>query len=64
MIFADLWVAGCIIVELKVAEKLHPKHEAQLLNYLQATEIEGGLLVNFGPKLQFKRKVYSNKHNK
>lgn len=51
--FADLLVDGCIIVELKFAKKSHPRNEAQLLNYLQATEIEVGLLGNFGPKLQF-----------
>lgn len=60
--FADLLVDGCIIIELEVAEKLHPRHEAQLLNYLKATDIEVGLLVSFGTKLQFTRKAHSNKH--
>ena len=58
--FADLIVEDCVIVELKAAEGIRPEHEAQLLNYLRATQIEVGLLLNFGTKPQFKRKVYSN----
>jgi GxxExxY protein len=57
---ADLLVAGCVIVELKAARELAPEHEAQLLNYLKATPIEVGLLLNFGPKPQVVRKVYDN----
>lgn len=56
--FADLLVNGCVIVEVKAAETLVAKHHAQLLNYLKATEIDVGLLVNFGPKPEFKRKVF------
>lgn len=41
-------------------EGLIEEHEAQLTNYLKATNIEVGLLLNFGPKPQFKRKVFSN----
>ncbi len=58
--FADLLVAGCVIVELKAVESLHPQHVAQLLNYLKATEIEIGLLLNFGPKPAFERKILTN----
>ena len=56
--FADLLVQSCVIVELKAVEEINPKHEAQLLNYLKATEIEVGLLLNFGPKPQVKRKIF------
>ena len=56
---ADLLVNNAVIVELKAAETLCEEHEAQLLNYLRATEIEAGLLLNFGKKPQFKKKVFS-----
>ena len=49
-----------IIVELKAVKQLSDEHEAQLLNYLKATKIEVGLLLNFGPKAQFKRKILDN----
>jgi len=58
--FADLVVNGVVIVELKAIRQLLDEHEAQLLNYLKATTIEVGLLLNFGPKAEFKRKVYDN----
>jgi GxxExxY protein len=58
--FADLLVAGVVIVEIKAVRTLAPEHEAQLLNYLKATPYEVGLLLNFGPKPQIKRKVYDN----
>lgn len=58
--YADLVVGGAVIVELKAADALHPDHEAQLLNYLKATDIEVGLLANFGPKPTFVRKVFTN----
>ncbi len=58
--FADLLVNNLVIVELKSISKLLPEHEAQLLNYLKATPIEVGLLLNFGPKAEFKRKTYDN----
>jgi GxxExxY protein len=48
------------VVELKSVEKLSEIHEAQLLNYLKATEIEVGLLPNFGTKAEYKRKVFNN----
>ncbi len=57
---ADLLIEDAIIVELKAASGIDPEHEAQLLNYLRATEIEVGLLLNFGPKPQFKRLAFAN----
>lgn len=57
---ADILVNNKVFVELKTIEELHPKHETQLVNYLKATEIEVGLLINFGPKIQIKRKIFSN----
>lgn len=58
--FADLVVDSKVIVEIKAVKNLIPQHEAQLLNYLKATTYEVGLLLNFGPLAQRKRKVYSN----
>lgn len=57
---ADLIVEGAVILELKAARQIVLEHEAQLLNYLKATAIEVGLLLNFGPKADFRRKVYDN----
>ena len=56
----DLLVEQCILLELKAARALGSAHQAQLLNYLRATEIEVGLLLNFGPKPEFKRVAYDN----
>ena len=58
--FADLIVNECVIIELKAGEQLHPDHECQLINYLKATEIEVGLLLNFGKTPEFKRKIFTN----
>jgi len=57
--YADLIVNDCVIVELKAVESIAEAHEAQLINYLRATDIEVGLLLNFGPKPEFRRKVFS-----
>ena len=57
---ADLLVEDAVLVEVKATASLAPEHEAQLLNYLKATRYEVGLLLNFGPKPQVKRKVYDN----
>ena len=57
---ADLVVEQSIILELKAVSGIDPAHEAQLLHYLRATEIEVGLLLNFGPKPQFKRLIFEN----
>ena len=59
--FADLIVDEKVIIELKASEALCEEHEFQLINYLKATEIEVGLLLNFGKKPEFRRKVFSNK---
>ena len=58
--YADLLVAGKVIVELKAVKEFAPEHEAQLLNYLKATPYEVGLLLNFGPTAQKKRLAYDN----
>jgi GxxExxY protein len=52
---ADLIVEGKVIVETKVADKIVPVHEMQLLNYLKATGITVGLVLNFGPRPTFRR---------
>jgi GxxExxY protein len=62
--YADLIVEEKVIIELKAIQELNKIHETQLVNYLKATKIEVGLLINFGPKLEFKRKVFSNIHKK
>jgi GxxExxY protein len=56
--FADIVVEGLVILELKAVETLAPEHEAQLVNYLKASSVDVGLLLNFGPKPVFRRKVY------
>jgi len=59
---ADLIVEGSVIVELKAVKAFDPIHQAQLLNYLKATGIRTGLLLNFGtPHLGIKRMVFGNK---
>lgn len=57
---ADMVADGLVLVELKAAKALADEHQAQLLNYLRATPYEVGLLLNFGPKAQYKRMVFSN----
>ena len=57
---ADLVVSDAVIVGLKAARCLEPVHEAQLLNYLRASNIEVGLLLNFGPIPKIKRMVFAN----
>jgi GxxExxY protein len=58
--YIDLLVEDCVIVEIKASKSLAKKHEAQLLNYLKASRIEVGLLLNFGPTPEIKRKVFDN----
>lgn len=58
--YADIIVNECIILELKAAESIAEEHEFQLINYLKATEIEIGLLLNFGKNPEFKRKIFTN----
>ncbi len=59
--FADLCVDRKVILELKSVEKLVPGHLSQLYNYLKATSYEVGLLMNFGPKPEFERRIFENK---
>jgi GxxExxY protein len=58
--YADLLVNRTVILELKAAEALAHEHEAQLINYLRDTEIEVGLLLNFGIKPEYRRKIFTN----
>jgi GxxExxY protein len=62
--FADMLVENKVLLELKAVRTLEPAHEAQLLHYLKATEIEVGLLFNFGPKPQFRRFLFDNARKK
>ncbi len=57
---ADTIVEGKVILELKAVKDLAEIHEVQLVNYLKATGIEVGLLINFGPSVQVKRKIFDN----
>lgn len=60
----DLLVNKCVLLELKAARTLDSSHKAQLLNYLRATDIEIGLLLNFGVKPEVKRLIYDNPRKK
>ena len=63
--YADLWVEERVIVELKAVQALTTAHEVQLVNYLTATGVDVGLLINFGPSVTVRRKhrVYKPKQN-
>ena len=61
---ADIIVDDCVIIENKAAEGLVEENEYQLINYLKATDIEVGLLLNFGKKPEFKRKIFTNDRKK
>jgi GxxExxY protein len=58
--YADLIINDLVIIELKAVENFAEEHTIQLINYLKATEIEVGLLLNFGKKPEFRRKVFDN----
>ncbi len=62
--FADLIVNDIVVIELKASSSLLEEHECQLINYLKATKIELGLLMNFGKNAEYKRKVFMNKFKK
>jgi len=62
--FADIIVENRVIIELKATEILKKENEAQLYNYLKATSIEVGLLLNFGKEPKFKRMIFENKYKK
>lgn len=59
--FADLLVNDEVILEIKAADAISPKHEAQIINYLKATRIKVGLVLNFGPKAEFRRKIFTKR---
>jgi len=61
---ADHIVEDRVLVELKAADALAKEHEQQVLNYLSATKLEVGLLLNFGPRPAFKRFVLTNERKK
>ncbi len=61
---ADFIVNDCVIAELKTVRALDHSHEAQLFHYLRSTKIEVGLLLNFGPRPQFKRVAFDNTRKK
>lgn len=61
---ADILVASSVLLELKSARTLEAAHEAQLLHYLKSTEIEIGLLLNFGVRPQFRRLLFDNVRKK
>ena len=62
--FADIIVQDTIILELKAAEHVAEEHELQLINYLKATDLEVGLLLNFGKKPEVRRKIFTNDRKK
>jgi GxxExxY protein len=62
--YADLVVEDVVILELKAVECLVKEFEYQLINFLRGTDIEAGLLLNFGKRPEFIRKVYENKKTK
>jgi len=53
---ADLWVDDRLVIEVKAVQVLAKQHEVQLVNYLAATKVDDGLLLNFGSSVQVKRK--------
>lgn len=61
---ADLIVNQSVILELKAARAVEPSHIAQLLNYLRATEVELGLVLNFGPRPTVRRLLFTNDRKK
>jgi len=62
--FADIIINDMIVIELKASSILLEEHECQLINYLKATHIELGLLMNFGKVAEYKRKIFMNKFKK
>lgn len=60
--FADIIVNNIVVIELKATKELSEENECQLINYLKATDIELGLLLNFGKEPEYKRKIFMNKY--
>jgi len=61
---ADILIENKLILELKATPTIVKDHELQLINYLKATEIEIGMLLNFGEKPEFRRKIFTNENKK
>jgi len=59
---SDIKVNECVVTELKAAVALCEEHETILVNYLRCTDIEVGIVLNFGKKPEFRRKVFSSKY--
>lgn len=57
---ADITVNNIVVIEVKTCETMCKGHESQLINYLRSTDKEVGLLLNFGIRPEFKRKVFTN----
>lgn len=62
--YADIIIDDKIVLELKAVKTIAPEHEAQLMNYLRATDAEVGLLLNFGPEPQQRRILFTNDRKK
>lgn len=62
--YADLIVESVVLIELKAVRTLESAHEAQLLHYLRATDVEVGMLLNFGLRPQFRRLLFDNERKK
>ena len=58
--YADIVVNGVVLVEIKSSSLLHAWDEAQVLNYLRVSQIEVALLMNFGPKPEYRRRIFTN----
>lgn len=59
--YADLLVNDLVIIELKAVGSLAADHGTQLVNYLKASRVEVGLLMNFGPKAEFQRRIFDHR---
>ena len=57
--FADIIVNDVVLLELKTGPAIEPRHEAQTLNYLRASDLEVGLILLFGPQARSKRLLYT-----
>jgi GxxExxY protein len=57
---ADIVVEGLVLIEIKSKSAMTPRDEAQTMNYLRASTLEVALLMNFGPKAEFRRRVFTN----
>ncbi len=62
--YADIIVNDIVVLELKATKEISEENECQLINYLKATNIELGLLLNFGKEAEFRRKIFMNKYKR